>query len=115
VEALRVAASVTASLDQPVGENGSALGDLIADGQAVDPWQYTDECDTRRQLWSMVGTLPNRHREVLLRRYGLRGGEPETHAEIGAKLGVGEERSRQLEREALHRLRSLPTGRRLAA
>jgi DNA-directed RNA polymerase sigma subunit (sigma70/sigma32) len=52
---------------------------------------------------------------VLLRRYGLRGEEPEAHAEIGARLGVGEERSRQLEREALHRLRSLGDGRRLAA
>jgi DNA-directed RNA polymerase sigma subunit (sigma70/sigma32) len=59
--------------------------------------------------------LPARHREVLLRRYGLRGGEPETHAEIGSRLGVGEERSRQLEREALHRLRSLGDGRQLAA
>jgi DNA-directed RNA polymerase sigma subunit (sigma70/sigma32) len=45
----------------------------------------------------------------------LQGEEPETHAEIGARLGVGEERSRQLEREALHRLRSLGDGRRLAA
>jgi Sigma-70, region 4 len=63
----------------------------------------------------MVGTLTDRHREVLLRRYGLRGAEPETHAEIGARLGVGEQRSRQLEREALHRLRSLDDGRRLAA
>src|SRR5215204_1902902 len=80
VQALREAASVTASLDQPVGADGSALGDLIADGEAVDPWQYTDERDTHRQLWSMVGTLPDRYREVLLRRYGLRGEEPETHA-----------------------------------
>jgi RNA polymerase primary sigma factor len=115
VRVLREAASVTASLDQPVGEDGSALGELIADGEAVDPWRYTDERDTQRQLWSMVGTLPERHREVVLRRFGLRGEEPETHAEIGARLGVGEERSRQLEREALHRLRSLPIGRRLAA
>ena len=115
VQALREAASVTASLDEPVGKDGSALGDLIADGHAVDPWRHTDERETHRQLWSMVGTLPDRHREVLLRRYGLRGEEPETHAEIGARLGVGEERSRQLEREALHRLRSLGEGRRLAA
>ncbi|HEX6652271.1 MAG TPA: sigma factor-like helix-turn-helix DNA-binding protein, partial [Thermoleophilaceae bacterium] len=115
VQALREAASVTASLDSPVGEDGSVLGDLIADRQAVDPWRETDERETHRQLWSMVGTLPDRHREVLLRRYGLRGEEPEAHAEIGARLGVGEERSRQLEREALHRLRSLGDGRRLAA
>jgi RNA polymerase primary sigma factor len=115
VQTLRQAASVTASLDQPVGEDGSALGDLIADRQALDPWRHTDERETSRQLWSMVGMLPDRHREVLLRRYGLLGDEPETHAEIGTRLGVGEERSRQLEREALHRLRSLGDGRRLAA
>jgi RNA polymerase primary sigma factor len=115
VQALREAAAVTASLDAPVGEDGSALGDLIADSQAVDPWRHTDERESHRQLWSMVGTLPDRHREVVLRRYGLRGEEPETHAEIGARLGVGEERSRQLEREALHRLRSLGDGRQLAA
>ena len=115
VRALREAASVTASLDEPVGEDGSVLGDLIADRQAVDPWRHTDERETHRQLWSMVGTLPDRHREVVVRRYGLRGEEPETHAEIGSRLGVGEERSRQLEREALHRLRSLGDGRRRAA
>jgi RNA polymerase primary sigma factor len=115
VQTLRDAASVTASLDEPVGQDGSALGDLIADRQAVDPWRHTDERESHQQLRSMVDVLPDRHREVLLRRYGLRGGEPETHAEIGARLGVGEERSRQLEREALHRLRSLGDGRRLAA
>ena len=115
VQALRQAASVTASLDQPVGEDGSALGDLIADTRAVDPWRQTDERETHRQLWSMLGMLPRRHREVLLRRYGLRGEAPETHAEIGARLGVGEQRSRQLEREALHRLRSVSHSGPLAA
>jgi RNA polymerase primary sigma factor len=115
VQALREAAFVTASLDEPVGEHGSPLGDLIADRQAADPWRRTDERESHRQLWSMVDLLPDRHREVLVRRYGLGGEEPETHAEIGSWLGVGEERSRQLEREALHRLRSLGDGRRLAA
>jgi len=115
VEALRAAASVTASLDAPVGEDGSTVSDLIADRQAVDPWQHAEERETHRQAWSMLRMLPARHREVLMRRYGLRGEEPETHAEIGARLGVGEERSRQLEHEALHRLRSLGDAGRLAA
>jgi len=115
VRALRQAASVTASLDEPVGQDGSPLGDLIADRHAVDPWRHTDERETHRQLWSMVDLLPGRHREVLLRRYGLHGQHPETHAEIGARLGVGEERSRQLEREALRRLRSLSHAHPLAA
>ena len=115
LRALREAASVTASLDEPIGETGTTLGELIADDHAVDPWRQTDERERHRRVWSMVGLLPDRHREVLLRRYGLRGEEPATHAEIGARLGVGEERSRQLEREALHRLRSLGDGAQAAA
>jgi len=51
--------------------------------------------------------LPQRHREVLIRRYGLNETRAQSHAEIGEWLGVGEERSRQIEREALHRLRSI--------
>lgn len=115
VRALRAAASVTASLDEPVGEDGATLSELIADRNAVDPWRHTDERETHRQLEWMLGTLPARHREVLVRRYGLQGDSDETHAEIGARLGVGEERSRQLEREALHRLRSIGADQRLAA
>jgi RNA polymerase primary sigma factor len=115
VEALRAAASVTKSLDEPAGEDGSPVGDLIADRRAVDPCGHAEQRETHRQAWAMLGRLPARHREILLRRYGLSGEEPETHAEIGARLGVGEERARQLEREALHRLRSIDDGRRLAA
>jgi DNA-directed RNA polymerase sigma subunit (sigma70/sigma32) len=44
---------------------------------------------------------------VLVRRYGLGDSEVQTHEEIGERIGVGEERSRQIEREALHRLRSI--------
>jgi RNA polymerase primary sigma factor len=107
VRALRDAARVTASLDQRVGEDGTPLGALVPDTAAADPWLHLDEQETRRQVWSMVRLLPDRHREVLVRRYGLHGGRAETHAEIAAALDVGQERSRQLEREALHRLREL--------
>src|SRR4051794_19903895 len=53
VQAVRDAASVTASLDEPVGRDGSALGDLIADTHAVDPWRHTDERETHQRLWWM--------------------------------------------------------------
>ena len=59
----------------------------------------------------MLRLIPPRHREVLVRRYGI-GGDAQTHAEVAAALGVGEERSRQLERQALHWLRELGGGRR---
>jgi RNA polymerase primary sigma factor len=115
VRELRGAARVTASLDEQVGEDGAPLAEFVADPEAVDPWRHVDEHDTRRQLWSMLRLLPRRHRTVLVRRYGLVDDRAQSHAEIGRSLGVGEERSRQLEREALHRLRELGGGRRLTA
>ena len=63
----------------------------------------------------MVRRLPERQRDLLLRRYGFHGGEPQTHAEIAAWLGVGEERSRQIERQALRWLREMAGSSLLAA
>ena len=107
---LRGTPRVTVSLDEPVVEDGAFLGELVADPDPVDPWRSVDELETLRQVWSMLRTLSKRHRTVLIRRYGLHGEGAQSHAEIGRSLGVGEERSRQLEREALHRLRQLRDG-----
>jgi RNA polymerase primary sigma factor len=115
VRTLLDAARVTASLDEPVGEDGTPLGELIVDRDGDSAWQRTDERETRRQVWLMLRVLPDRHREVILRRYGFGSGAAQTHAEIGAWLGVGEERSRQLERQALHWLRELDGGGQRAA
>jgi DNA-directed RNA polymerase sigma subunit (sigma70/sigma32) len=97
---------VTASLDQPVGEDATPLGDLLADPESVDPAEAAIAHEQRERVWAMLRLLPKRHRDVLVRRYGLIGGRVQSHVEIGRALGVGEERSRQLERESLHRLRS---------
>jgi RNA polymerase primary sigma factor len=107
VRALRNAARVTASLDEPVGEDARPLGELTGDPQGTDPEQRALESDMQRRAWDLLRALPERHRRVLLRRYGLGGSEPQSHREIGEWLGVKEERSRQLEREALHWLREL--------
>jgi RNA polymerase primary sigma factor len=107
VAGLRGAARVTASLDQQVGEDGTPLSDLVADTAAADPWLHVDEMETRREVGSMLRLLPERQREILVRHYGLYGEPAQTHAEIAARLDVGQERSRQLEREALRRLRAL--------
>ena len=107
VRSLRTAAQVTVSLDEPVGEGMSALGDLIADTRAVDPEESAIAHEERDDVSAMLRLLPERHREVLAGRYGLDGGSAESHKEIGSRLGIGEERSRQIERESLHRLRSM--------
>jgi RNA polymerase primary sigma factor len=106
VRSLRGAARVTASLDEPVGEDTTPLSDLLADPDGVDPAATAIAHEQRERVWAMLRLLPKRHRDVLVRRYGLIGGRAQSHAEIGRALGVGEERSRQLERESLHRLRS---------
>ena len=107
VRSLRTAARVTASLDDPVGEDMTPLGNLVADARAVDPAESAIAREDRKDLSAMLRLLPERHREVLIRRYGLNASPVHSHEEIAQWLGVGEDRSRQIEREALHRLRSI--------
>ena len=107
VRSLRTAAQVTASLDQPVGEETTPLGDLTPDEHAVDPSENAIARESRDAVWTMLGLLPERHRQVVVRRYGLNGRRAESHTEIGERLGIGAERSRQVERDALRRLRSI--------
>jgi RNA polymerase sigma factor (sigma-70 family) len=115
VRTLREAGRVTASLDAPVGEDFTPLGDLLADVRARDPLESALARETQDEVASMVRLLPERHREVIVRRYGLGEDGAQTHEQIGQRLGVGEKRSRQLEREALHRLRSIAAPRARAA
>jgi RNA polymerase sigma factor (sigma-70 family) len=94
-------------LDEPVGQDTTPLSDLIADGRAVDPLEKAIVHEERREVRELLRLLPERHREVLVRRYGFNDNPEQSHEEIGQWLGVGEERSRQIEREALHRLRAI--------
>jgi len=115
VRGLRVVPDVSASLDETIGgDDARPRGELIADEHADEGWQSVEDRETRHHLCSTLRLLPARHREVLLRHYGLRGQSVETHAQIAARLGVGEERSRQLERQALHWLRELDGSQRAA-
>jgi RNA polymerase primary sigma factor len=107
VQSLRGAARVIASLDEPVGGEPAPLGDFIADRRAVDPFERAIAREQRRDVLAMLHLLPPKHRHVLVHRYGLGDVRAQSHEEIGAWLGVGGERSRQLEHEALHRLRSV--------
>jgi RNA polymerase primary sigma factor len=115
VRTLQSAPRVTASLDEPLGDGAAPLGELIAGADGNEVSQAAETAETNRDLHALVKKLPARHREVLVRHYGLLGDHAESHAEIGARLGVGVQRSRQLEHQGLHWLRSLPDSARLAA
>jgi RNA polymerase primary sigma factor len=107
VRRLRSAPRVAASLDEPVGDGTTQRGEFIADERAVDPSESAIARENHDEVWAMLRLLPQRHRDVVIRRYGLEDSDAQSHRDIGERLGVGEERSRQIEREALHRLRSI--------
>lgn len=102
------------SLDQPIdGESDQTLGDMVPDEQGDDPHESYASAESVTLLLAWVDMLPERQRHVLERRYGLRGGEPETLEVIAADLQLTRERVRQIQGEALVRLQGIVRGRHL--
>ena len=94
-----------ASLDALVGDDGgTTLGDLV-DAAEPTPEDLVVEADSRGALVGLVDRLTDREAEVIRCRYGLVPGPKQTYEEISGRLGVSRERVRQIEREALERLR----------
>jgi RNA polymerase primary sigma factor len=90
------------SLHQPLSsdEGSSELGDLLEDERASDtPGEVMREMETAG-LEQAIERLPERHRYVLLRRYGLDDRDVATLAQLSDELGISRERVRQLQREA---------------
>ena len=96
------------SLNGPLGaeENGSELGELIEDERASDAAGEVISDMERSFLQDAITQLPERHRYVLIRRYGLDDRGPSTLAVLSNELKVSRERVRQLQREAEHMLKS---------
>jgi RNA polymerase primary sigma factor len=95
------------SLQTPVGdEDEDVLGDFIEDTGSPDPELVTSEAMVTEELRKQISTLPPREQEVLQLRYGLGGDEPMTLNEVGSRMGITRERARQLEAQAIDRLRN---------
>ena len=94
------------SLDTPVDEDGdTSLGDLMAQETAPGPDLNVLDAEARRRLDDLVDTLDERSADIVRARYGLADGRQHKLADIGAQHGISAERVRQLEREALQKLR----------
>jgi RNA polymerase nonessential primary-like sigma factor len=104
------------SLDLPVGEDGELdLGNLIADDED-GPEELAIEGSTREALARAVhSVLSEQEWRVLTLRFGLDGGDPRTLRETAKALGLSGERIRQIEKEALTRLRESEALRTVAA
>ncbi len=94
------------SLETPTDEEeDSVLGDFIQDEDSPAPVEIATRNLLREQIQEVLGTLPPREVRILQLRYGLLDGESYTLEEVGKKMGVTRERVRQIEAQALSRLR----------
>lgn len=114
-ETLR-AAKLPISLETPVGEDGeTSVGDLVPDMEATDLQAAAERSDLARRLDDALGAaLTEREQAVLRLRFGLGGGEAQALGDIGQELGISRERVRQIEAEALRKLRRTDIRSRLA-
>ena len=94
------------SLETPTDEDeDSVLGDFIMDEDSIAPIDAVTSNMLREQISEILNSLPPREVRILQLRYGLVDGQSYTLEEVGKKLGVTRERVRQIEAQALSRLR----------
>ena len=108
------AAQQTVSLEMPIGEEEDAsLGDIIEDRNTIAPAEAASQQLLKEEVINMLDGLTARERRVIELRYGLEDGYNRTLAELGDELGVSRERVRQIEAEALTKLRASQDTRKL--
>lgn len=96
------------SIDTPLGpESDKSLLDTIADIQVSDPASLLQDDDLRASIGDWLSELSEKQCEVVSRRFGLRGYETSTLEEVGREIGLTRERVRQIQVEALKRLRDI--------
>jgi RNA polymerase primary sigma factor len=107
VEQMKEIVQHPVSLQTPVGEDDDeVLGDFIEDGQAQNPEDAAMQTLMSEDLREALSDLPPREMHILQLRFGLVDGEPLTLNEVGRRMGITRERARQLESQALQRLRN---------
>ena len=96
------------SVDAPLRrESARSLLDTLPDEHNADPSLLLQNNDVRKHLDQWLEQLPEKHRAVVERRFGLHGKEAATLEQTGRELGVTRERARQIQLEAIRRLRRI--------
>ena len=93
------------SLQSPIGEEDSDLGDFIEDADAVVPMEAAAFIMLQEQLERVLDNLTIREQRIIQLRFGLTDGHPRTLEEVGREFGVTRERIRQIESKTLAKLR----------
>jgi RNA polymerase nonessential primary-like sigma factor len=98
----------TSSVDTPLGPNSEkSVLDTIADEHISDPAELLQDSDMSNNLSFWLEELSEKQREVIARRFGLRGYEASTLEQVGKEIGLTRERVRQIQVEALKRMRDI--------
>ncbi|HEX8744508.1 MAG TPA: sigma-70 family RNA polymerase sigma factor [Thermoleophilaceae bacterium] len=114
VKEIQRLAQLPVSLEKPIGEEeDSELGDFVEDDASESPYEIAVENLRRENVRRALDALPEREREVIEMRFGLKGHEARTLEEVGRAFGVTRERIRQIENTTLKKLELLPEAQRL--
>ena len=102
------------SLQMPIGDEGDThFGDFIQDKKAVSPANATVRTMLKEEMNSVLSTLTDKEKKILILRFGINDGCPRTLEEVGNVFKVTRERVRQIEAKALKKLRHPTRSRRL--
>ncbi len=95
------------SIDSPIGgmDSDKSLVEIIADEHHTNPEDERQLNDVAENIDIWLDDLNEKQREVITRRFGLRGYEPSTLENVGAEIGLTRERVRQIQVEGLHKLK----------
>ncbi len=96
------------SIDAPVSRDGQkSLADTLTDENNIDPAALVQNSDLMEHVEKWLGQLDERHREVVVRRFGIGNHEKGTLEDVGKAVGLTRERVRQIQIDALKQLRTM--------
>lgn len=105
IEALLQDGQETLSLEDPVGDDGATLADFVVDNDSSRLEQEIDKTLLEQEIQDALATLTARESRIMELRYGLRDGQPLTLQDVAERFGLTRERIRQIEKEAIAKLR----------
>jgi RNA polymerase primary sigma factor len=93
------------SLETPVGDDDSTLGDFLENQEAISPYESVKNSELADRVTGILSTLSPREEKIIRLRFGIGEDAEYTLEEIGKRFNVSRERIRQIEKKALNRLR----------